>query len=265
MPGTRTVTARPISVLSLSGCSGETEHNQPLRRTVVRTNERIICPGRTHQKKTPLLRGAPKNIAAPSQDFAHERGWTRPWTGAACRRLQQASQGGCRNPVATDPAVDTSPPPLPPLPRPRHHREPPRLPARSPPTSSASGLRHRMGTAEMLLPQVGDPVVATAEKVVPGLLGMGNINDALPIAASLEASSQQAQGQAAHGQQQTEPTSRSTAVPLAADVELVDDAQAGQGLQDGAGTLQCTLPPSPPRPPPSIPGQRPAPLGCPRA
>lgn len=157
-------------------------------------------------------------------------------------RLQKSSgDGPCRRHI-------TTPPPRP-LPRPRHPREPPRLPARSPPTSSASGLRHRMGTAEMLLLQVGDPVVATAEKVVPGLLGMGNINDALPIAASLSASSQQAQGQAAHGQQQAESTSRSTAVPLAADGELVDDAQAGQGLQDGAGTLQCTLPPSPPRPP----------------
>lgn len=32
---------------------------------MVRTNEGIICPGRTHPKKDPLLRGAPKNIAAP--------------------------------------------------------------------------------------------------------------------------------------------------------------------------------------------------------
>lgn len=139
------------------------------------------------------------------------------------------------------------PPPLPPGPA-IIANHPGCPPARSPPTSSASGLRHRMGTAEMLLLQVGDPVVSTAEK-------MGNI-DALPIAASLEAS-QQAQGQAAHGQQ-AESTSR-TAVPLAADVELVDDAQAGQGLQDGAGTLQCTLPPLPsPSPSPSLPGQRPA-------
>lgn len=263
MPGTRTVTAGPISVLSLSGCSEETEHNQPLRRTVVRTNERIICPGRTHQKKDPFLRGAPKNIAAPpaktllTREAGRGPGLAR-LADDCSRRAKAVAEIQWRR---TLPSTHHSPP----LPRPRHPREPPRLPARSPPTSSASGLRHRMGTAEMLLLQVGDPVVATAEKVVPGLLGMGNINDALPIAASLSASSQQAQGQAAHGQQQAESTSRSTAVPLAADVELVDDAQAGQGLQDGAGTLQCTLPPSPPRPPPSIPGQRPAPLGCPRA
>lgn len=114
--------SQPVpSRLSVSGCSEETEYNKPFYGVTVGAS---FAPAR-RTKKDPLLRGAPKNITAPlatlllTREAGRGPGLARL---ADCRRLAEI-QWRRTLPSTHHPA------PLP-SPRPRHHREPPRLPAR---------------------------------------------------------------------------------------------------------------------------------------